>query len=214
MHTAIEDVNAVAGMYSQRGRIVGKLFIDPIMRCHASLVQSANARQYRLGPLLLPIITNIAPPVSLRLARALLLQRFPHPASDLGGIVVESKYHRPLESLWARDEDTEAAPEGVGSDPRLVRAARMPAAGDHGRLDALTPIAGNALDVEDRDRHTTYCSEPISRILFIDDERNSWAGFSEGTMEYMPEESIPTNEPRWPAVLALLSIGGLYYALP
>ena len=33
-------------------------------------------------------------------------------------------------------------------------------------------------------------------------------------MEYMPEESIPTNEPRWPAVLALLSIGGLYYALP
>jgi hypothetical protein len=33
-------------------------------------------------------------------------------------------------------------------------------------------------------------------------------------MEYMPEESIPTNEPRWPAVLALLSIGGLYYELP
>src|SRR5882672_2582595 len=33
-------------------------------------------------------------------------------------------------------------------------------------------------------------------------------------MEYMPEESIPTNEPRWPAVLALLSIGGLHYALP
>ena len=33
-------------------------------------------------------------------------------------------------------------------------------------------------------------------------------------MEYMPEKSIPTNEPRWPAVLALLSIGGLYYALP
>ena len=30
----------------------------------------------------------------------------------------------------------------------------------------------------------------------------------------MPEESIPTNEPRWPAVLALLSIGGLHYALP
>ena len=30
----------------------------------------------------------------------------------------------------------------------------------------------------------------------------------------MPEESVLTNEPRWPAALALLSIGGLHYALP
>ena len=30
----------------------------------------------------------------------------------------------------------------------------------------------------------------------------------------MPEESILTIEPRWPAALALLSIGGLHYALP
>src|SRR5437763_15514021 len=30
----------------------------------------------------------------------------------------------------------------------------------------------------------------------------------------MPEESVLTYEPRWPAVLALLSIGGLHYALP
>jgi hypothetical protein len=30
----------------------------------------------------------------------------------------------------------------------------------------------------------------------------------------MPDERIQTAEPRWPAALALLSIGGLYYALP
>ena len=30
----------------------------------------------------------------------------------------------------------------------------------------------------------------------------------------MPDESVLNYEPRWPAVLALLSIGGLHYALP
>ena len=35
-----------------------------------------------------------------------------------------------------------------------------------------------------------------------------------GTIEYMSEESARQVEPRWPAVLALLSIGALYYALP
>src|SRR5580658_3095847 len=30
----------------------------------------------------------------------------------------------------------------------------------------------------------------------------------------MPEEKVRHPEPRWPAALALLSIGGLYYALP
>jgi hypothetical protein len=34
----------------------------------------------------------------------------------------------------------------------------VPAASDHGRLNALTAGAGNALDVEDRERHTGYCS--------------------------------------------------------
>src|SRR5437868_5315575 len=33
-------------------------------------------------------------------------------------------------------------------------------------------------------------------------------------MEYMSEESVQNIEPRWPAALALLSIGGLHYALP
>jgi len=30
----------------------------------------------------------------------------------------------------------------------------------------------------------------------------------------MPEDNIRSAEPRWPAALAMLSIGGLYYALP
>src|SRR5260370_14288936 len=30
----------------------------------------------------------------------------------------------------------------------------------------------------------------------------------------MSEENVLTSEPRWPAVLALLSIGGLHWALP
>src|SRR5437763_1921143 len=30
----------------------------------------------------------------------------------------------------------------------------------------------------------------------------------------MPEESLLVSEPRWPAALALLSVGGLHYALP
>src|SRR5438105_3114554 len=30
----------------------------------------------------------------------------------------------------------------------------------------------------------------------------------------MPEESVPNCEPRWPAILAMLSVGGLYFALP
>jgi len=35
-----------------------------------------------------------------------------------------------------------------------------------------------------------------------------------GTIEYMSEEGARHIEPRWPATLALLSIGALYYALP
>jgi hypothetical protein len=34
----------------------------------------------------------------------------------------------------------------------------VPAAGYHGRLNALTAGTGNALDVEDRERHSGYCS--------------------------------------------------------
>jgi hypothetical protein len=30
----------------------------------------------------------------------------------------------------------------------------------------------------------------------------------------MPQEAVLTTEPRWPAILALLSIGGVHYALP
>ena len=90
---------------------------------------------------------------------ALFLQRFANALRDHCRIVVESKYHRPLESLWAGDEDAEAALERIRGDPRFVRATRLPAAADHGPLDAITTTTGNAFDVEDRDRHTAYCSE-------------------------------------------------------
>jgi hypothetical protein len=30
----------------------------------------------------------------------------------------------------------------------------------------------------------------------------------------MPQEKVPSPEPRWPALIALLAVGGLYYALP
>src|SRR5580658_5417849 len=36
----------------------------------------------------------------------------------------------------------------------------------------------------------------------------------QATIEYMPEVTVRKFEPRWPAALAMLSIGGLYYALP
>jgi hypothetical protein len=45
-----------------------------------------------------------------------------------------------------------AANERVRRDPRFMRTTRVPAAGDHGRLDSLTATAGDAFDFEDRDR--------------------------------------------------------------
>jgi hypothetical protein len=56
-----------------------------------------------------------------------------------------------------RDEDTKPAIERVSGDPRFMRATRVPAASDHGGLNALTASAGNTLDVEDSERHTGYC---------------------------------------------------------
>jgi hypothetical protein len=41
----------------------------------------------------------------------------------------------------------------------FVRTVGVPATRDDGRLDALAASAGNALDVEYRERHTEYCSE-------------------------------------------------------
>ena len=133
-------------------------------------------------------------------------------------LAAKSVYRPEALIAWMDEQRVERA--WISIPPPLYRLALEPAAMRtwvlyvNDGLDALAAATRDAFDVEDRDRHTTYCSEPSSGILFIDDERNSWAGFSEGTMEYMPEKSIPTNEPRWPAVLALLSIGGLYYALP
>ena len=43
--------------------------------------------------------------------------------------------------------------ERVGGDPCLVRSLGVLAAGNDGRLDALSAVAGNPFDIEDRERH-------------------------------------------------------------
>ena len=53
--------------------------------------------------------------------------------------------------MRARNEEAESAIERVGGDPRFMGATRVPAARDHGGLDALAAVTGNALDVEDRE---------------------------------------------------------------
>src|SRR5450756_1372451 len=83
----------------------------------------------------------------------LLLHRLPHPLRDHGRIVVNREGHGALESMRPRDENAEAAIERIGGYPRFMRTRRVPATSDHARLNALTAGAGNALDVEDRDRH-------------------------------------------------------------
>src|ERR1017187_8333189 len=83
----------------------------------------------------------------------LRLNRLPHPVRDHGRIFVDRERHGALESMRPRDEDAEPALERVGGYPRFMWTRRVPAAGHHGRLDALTASAGKALDVEDRERH-------------------------------------------------------------
>src|SRR5579862_4610752 len=48
-----------------------------------------------------------------------------------------------------------------------------------------------------------HLSQPGSRGFVFQD-----------TIEYMSEKSVRSLEPRWPAALALGTIGALYYALP
>ena len=84
----------------------------------------------------------------------LLFQRLPHPLRDHGRIVADRERHSALESMRSCDEDAEPTIERVGGYPRFMRTRRVPAAGDHGRLNAFTAGAGNPLDVEDRERHT------------------------------------------------------------
>lgn len=53
-----------------------------------------------------------------------------------------------------RDMHAESAVERVDGDPSLMRAIRMPAARNHGGLNALAMVAGNAVNVETRVRDT------------------------------------------------------------
>jgi len=96
-----------------------------------------------------------------------LLHRLSYAFRDHRRVVVESKHHDALESLWACDEDAEATLERVGGNPRFVRAAGIPAARDDGRFNALPTITGNAFDVEDRERHTANCTAPNFRVALL-----------------------------------------------
>src|ERR1019366_1268487 len=87
----------------------------------------------------------------------LLLHRLPHPFRDDSRIVVHCNITMRSTPCGPRDEYAETASEWVGYPP-FMRPRRVPAASDHGRLNALTSSAWNALDVEDRERHTGYCS--------------------------------------------------------
>jgi hypothetical protein len=51
-------------------------------------------------------------------------------------------------------EHAKAAFERIGGDPSFVQSFGMFPTRDDGRFDALVPMAGNSLDVEDRERHT------------------------------------------------------------
>ena len=76
---------------------------------------------------------------------ALLLQRLAHPLRDYGRIVADSERHSALESMRTRDEDAEPTIEQIGGDPRFVRSLSVPAAVDHGGLNALATGTGHAL---------------------------------------------------------------------
>jgi hypothetical protein len=80
----------------------------------------------------------------------LLLHRLPDPLCDNSRIVVDGERRGALKSMRSRYEDAKPALERVSGNPRFVRASRVPAASDHGRLNALTAGARNALDVEHR----------------------------------------------------------------
>jgi hypothetical protein len=81
-------------------------------------------------------------------------QRLPYALGNHRRIFIEGKRHRPLQTMWLRDENLHAAPERIGGDERLMRAPDVLPASDDRRLDALAAMRGDALHVEVGDRHT------------------------------------------------------------
>ena len=82
-----------------------------------------------------------------------ILQRLAHAIRDHDWIVVFLESHGALEAVGVGNQHLESALERVGRDPRFVRAGDALPARDDGRLDALAAMAGNAVDVENRERH-------------------------------------------------------------
>jgi hypothetical protein len=86
-----------------------------------------------------------------------LFQRLPDTICDYSRGVIDGKRDGALEAVGSRDEQTESAPERVGSYPCFVKDADVFAAGDNGRLDVFSAMPWNSLDVEDRERHRHNC---------------------------------------------------------
>jgi hypothetical protein len=102
---------------------------------------------------------NLPPrPALTPCSRALTTPASPNALRDDGRNIVDGERYGALESMQPRDNQAKPAIERVSGYPRFVQPHCVPAANDHGRLNALTAAAGNALDVETRQRHTEYCS--------------------------------------------------------
>jgi hypothetical protein len=85
---------------------------------------------------------------------SLFCQGFTDPLRNDGGIVVYRKGHGALKTVRPRDEHSTPPFERVSGNPSFVPTFGLLAARDGGRFDALATMAGDSLDVEDRQRHT------------------------------------------------------------
>ena len=74
------------------------------------------------------------------------------------------------------------AVERARGKPRFVRTRRVPATCDQGRRDAFAADTGNALNVEDRERHAGYCSG----------QRRDYAWAA--ALHYFPQQGILRNQ--------------------
>src|SRR5258708_21335340 len=74
-----------------------------------------------------------------------------------------------LKALRACNQHAEATLERIGT--------HVPAISDHGSLDALAAVAGDALDVEDSERHCDNCTDHggAGHLKAVNDEL-SWRG--------------------------------------
>jgi hypothetical protein len=107
-----------------------------------------------------PYAARRAPPLvagrpPLNPSHLLFIQRFTYALCNDGWIVVYRKRHGALKAVRARDEHAKPAFERVSGDLCFVRSLGVLAARDNGRFDVLATLAGEPLNVEHCERHTT-----------------------------------------------------------